>query len=155
MIEVVLNAYSANKATKEYFEFFINPDVDKLYERFSREISKEILRGKHNRSTARISRIRKSIKDFESFNPGAERVRDLRLQTVGMLVEAEKTKTYTDTLIRGTLKLLNDTILYADKHLIFDSSMHDIDIIVAEHSDRSRHFRAFLKRNLELPDSKL
>lgn len=151
IIDVVLTAYSSNKTIKEYFDFFTVPDVEKLYERFTRELTKEITRGKYRQSTARISRIRKSIKNFESFNPGVERVRDLRLFAINMLVEQEKIKNYTDTLINGTLKLLNDAIAYADKNLIFDSTMEQVDRIIAETSDRSRHFRAFLRRNIELP----
>ncbi|MDE6367743.1 MAG: hypothetical protein K2K94_00725 [Muribaculaceae bacterium] len=87
IVDVVLTAYSSNKAIKDYFDFFTVPDVEKLYERFVRELTKEIMRGKYHQSTARISRIKKSIKNFESFNPGVERVRDLRLLAVDMLVE--------------------------------------------------------------------
>lgn len=152
IIDVVLTAYSSNKSIKDYFDFFAMPDVEKLYEKFMRELTKEIIRGKYRNSTARISRIRKSIKDFESFNPGVERVRDLRLAAINMLIEQEKTKNFSDTLIHGTLKLLNDTIAYADRNLIFDSTMHKIDECVRESNDRSRHFRAYLKRFMELPE---
>lgn len=151
IIDVVLTAYSSNKTIKEYFDFFVAPDVEKLYERFTRELTKEIIRGKYHQSTARISRIKKSIKNFESFSPGVERVRDLRLFAVSMLVEQEKIKNYSDTLINGTLKLLNEAIAYADKNLIFDSTMQQVDRIIAETSDRSRYFRTFLRRNIELP----
>ena len=30
--QMVLDAYAARKETKEYFEFFLNPDVEKLTE---------------------------------------------------------------------------------------------------------------------------
>lgn len=152
IIEVILTAYSSNKSIKDYFDFFAMPDVDKLYDKFMRELTKEIGRGKYRHSTARISRIRKSIKDFESFNPGIERVRDLRIAAINMLVEQERIKNFSDTLINGTLKLLNDTIAYADRNLIFDSTMREIEKCVAESNDRSHHFRAFLKRNMELPE---
>lgn len=152
IIDVLLTAYSSNKAIKDYFDFFADPDVDKLYERHQKELTKEILRGKYRQSTARISRLKKTIKNFESFNPGAERIRDLRLWTVSALIEQEKYKDYSDTLINGTLKLLNDTIVYADRNLIFDSTMTIVNQLVKETSDRSRHFRAFLRRNLTLPE---
>lgn len=151
IIEVVLTAYSSNKAIKDYFDFFAVPDIDKLTERFTRELTKEIIRGKYHQSTARISRIRKALKDFESFNPGAERVRDLRLKTIGMLIQRESERNYSDTLIRGTLKLLNDTIVYADRNLIFDSTMKMIDDLIKETGGRSRYFKAFLRRNMEMP----
>lgn len=153
IIDVVLTAYSSNKAIKEYFDFFCDPDVEKLYEKHSRELFKEITRGKYNQSTARISRIKKTIKNFESFNPGPEKARDLRLLAVEMLVAQETHRNYSDTLINGTSKLLNDTIAYADKNLIFDSTMTRVEKIIKETSDRSRYFRAYLKRNIELPDA--
>lgn len=153
IIDVVLTAYSAKKSIKDYFDFFAMPDVDKLYDKFMRELVKEISRGKYHQSTARISRIRNTIKDFESYNPGAERVRDLRMAAINMLIDQERVKNFSDTLINGTLKLLNDTIAYADRNLIFDSTMRMVDECVKESNDRSRHFRAYLKRNMELPES--
>ena len=152
IIDVVLTAYSSNKAIKDYFDFFATPDVDKLYDKHMRDLTKEISRGKYHQSTARISRIRKTLKDFESFNPGTERVRDLRLAAIEMLIEHESIKNYSDTLINGTLRLLNDTIAYADRNLIFDSTMQSVDRILEERNDRSRHFRSFLRRNLEMPE---
>lgn len=152
IIEVLLTAYSSNKAIKDYFDFFVDPDIEKLYERHQRELAKEIMRSKYHKSTARISRLKKTIKNFESYNPGPERIRNLRLWTISALVEQEKTKEYSDTLINGTLKLLNDTIIYADRNLIFDSTMALVDKLTKETDDRSRYFRAFLRRNLILPE---
>lgn len=151
IVDVVLTAYASNKDIKEYFEFFLNPDVDKLYERFMKEIAKEIGRSKYHQSTARISRIKKTIKHFESFNPGVETVRDLRLATVEMLIVGELVNNYSDTLIKGTARLLNDTISYADKNLIFDSTIKQVDRIIAETQDRTRYFREYLKHHIELP----
>ena len=152
IIDVLLTAYASNKAIKDYFDFFADPDIDRLYDRFVREMTKEMARGKYHQSTARISRIRKSIKDFEAFNPGPERVRDLRLQAVRMLIERESERNFSDTLINGTLKLLNDTIAYADRNLIFAGTMTEVDVIIRETSDRSKHFRAYLRRNIQLPN---
>ncbi len=153
IIDVVLTAYSSNKAVKDYFDFFADPDVDRLFDRFMREITKEISRGKYHQSTARISRIRKSIKDFESFNPGVEKVRDMRIKAIEMLIEQEKLKNYSDTLINGTLKLLNDTIAYADRNLIFDTTMTMIDRLICDTKDKSRYFRAFLKNHIDMPQN--
>ena len=144
IIDVLLTAYASNKAIKDYFDFFADPDIDRLYDRFVREMTKEIARGKYHQSTA--------IKDFEAFNPGPERVRDLRLQAVRMLIERESERNFSDTLINGTLKLLNDTIAYADRNLIFAGTMTEVDVIIRETSDRSKHFRAYLRRNIQLPN---
>lgn len=152
LIEVILNAYSSNKSVKDYFDFFSDPDVDKLYERHIRILYKEITRSKYHNSTARISRIKKTIKDFESYNPGAEHVRDLRLWTINALIEQKKHVEYSETLINGTLRLINDTINYADSNLIFDTTIAAIDNILKEPADRTKHLIAYLRDNLTLPD---
>ena len=45
IIEVVARAYSARKEFRDYFEFFLNPDADKLYEKYRDAILREIGRG--------------------------------------------------------------------------------------------------------------
>ena len=72
IIQIVLDAYAARKEVREYFDFFIDPDVDKLMEKTIARIDKELMRGKHGRSTSRITLVRRAIKDFASFDPGAE-----------------------------------------------------------------------------------
>ena len=41
IIDVVLTAYSSNKSIKDYFDFFAMPDVEKLYEKFMRELTRK------------------------------------------------------------------------------------------------------------------
>ena len=151
LIDVILTAYSSSKPIKEYFDFFADPDIDRLCDRHKAEITKEILRGKYRKSTARISRLRSTLRHFESFNPGPERVRDLRLWTIAALIDQEMHKEYSDTLINGTLRLLNDTILYSDRNLIFDTTISAVNDLLKERNDRSRYFRKFLRNHLQLP----
>ena len=155
LTEVILTAYSANKTIKEYFDFFVTPDVDKLYEKHRTAITKEILRGKYHQSTARISHIRKFIKDFTSFGPGPEKVCELRLFAIEMLILQELNKNYSDTLINGTVNLVTDTLAYADRNLMFDTVMKRIDQLIAPTNDRSKHFRGYIRRFMELPAARL
>ena len=60
-------------------------------------------------------------------------------------------KEYSDTLINGTLRLLNDTILYSDRNLIFDTTISAVNDLLKERNDRSRYFRKFLRNHLQLP----
>ena len=39
--QMILDAYAARKEIKEYFDFFLNPDVDKLIEKYKVAASKE------------------------------------------------------------------------------------------------------------------
>lgn len=64
LVEVILNAYSSSKEAKEYFEFFLNPDLEALMQKKVDIIAKELNRAKYGYSKARISFIRKAISDF-------------------------------------------------------------------------------------------
>ena len=77
----------------------------------------------------------------------------MRIKAIEMLIEQEKLKNYSDTLINGTLKLLNDTIAYADRNLIFDTTITMIDRLICETKDKSRYFRAFLKNHIDMPQN--
>ncbi len=148
LVDVIMTAYSANKTIKEYFDFFTTPDVDKLYEKYKSILTKEISRGKYHQSTARISRIKSAIKDFTSFNPGPEKVCELRLSAINLLIEHEKIKNYSQTLINGTVNLVKDTIAYADRNLMFDTVIGQIDRLTAPTTDRSRYFRKYIRENI-------
>lgn len=151
LIEVIMTAYSSNKAIKDYFDFFAEPDIDKLFEKHRTALGKEITRSKRRQSTARISRIKKTIKDFESFNPGAELSISLRLFAVESLIDQESVKTYSETLIKGTLKLLNDTLAFADRKLLFDGTIEAVDKLLSEEHTLSISFRRFLRNNIDHP----
>ncbi len=61
IIEVVLDIYSSRKDAKEYFDFFLNPDVEKLLDRYRNLAVKEFSRNKRRWSKARITVIKRKI----------------------------------------------------------------------------------------------
>lgn len=86
--QIILDAYDARPETKEYFEFFLNPDVEKLMEKFVKAFSKELNRMGWSTSKARVSVLKRIIKDFESLDPGPDAVMDMlfrALQLMSML----------------------------------------------------------------------
>ena len=131
LMQVILDAYSARKETRDYFEFFLNPDIEKLKEKTIAKIDKELRRGKYGRSTSRITVVRRAIKDFASFDPGDEYVRDIMLETLRRILDIEKYVYFKDTFEKGTHKLVDDIIAYADSHALMDSTLrklHDFSI---------------------------
>ena len=42
LIELILEVYAARKDAKEYFEFFLNPDVGKLLDKYELAVSKNL-----------------------------------------------------------------------------------------------------------------
>lgn len=116
LIEVILSAYSASAETKEYFEFFLNPDVKALTERIKEAIIKELRRTKYgNRSKARISVIRKNIKKYSTFEPGIIYVLSLYQFAICEAIDRERVLYFPPTLYNGISKLVTEMLKYADR----------------------------------------
>ena len=115
LVEVILNAYSASKEAKDYFEFFLNPDADALLDKKIDMIAKELTRSKRGYSKARISVIRSAIKDFGAYGVGDEYVYKLMYRTIRMIVGMERYYYYPDALNNGVLKLATEYMVLANK----------------------------------------
>lgn len=120
IIEIVMEMYSSRKDAKEYFEFFLNPDVDKLSDRYRERIAKEFMRSRRNCLKARISVIKRCIKEFASFNPGADYVVDLMLFTIENGIRTISIFRNTEKIEQSMLTVINDACVYADKQLVFN-----------------------------------
>ncbi len=115
LIQVIMDLYSARKEARDYLEFFINPDINARMENAKVAINKELSRGKRE-SRARISHIRKVIKDMTSLQADAEYVAELMVYTIEAAYRTSKGTRYRSTLINGLERLMNDTVLYLDRH---------------------------------------
>lgn len=84
LIEVILTLYTARKDAKEYFEFFLDPDVNALKIKVAEMIMKEFSRQKRGYAKFRIAQIKSYIKYFESFGVEAESVLNLMVLATEM-----------------------------------------------------------------------
>lgn len=87
---IILDAYDARTEFKDYFEFFLNPDVDRLLEKYRTKIVKEVYRTKWGKSKARVSVLKKAVKEFIGYRPGPEAVLDMLFLTLHLLGTAER-----------------------------------------------------------------
>lgn len=130
LIQLILDAYSARKETKEYLEFFLNPDIDRLFDKYSFAIHKELRRVKRGHyCKARISFIKRQIKEFSSFQPGYEAEIKLLLDTIKFAIECESQSYFSDTLITGIGSLVTMLLDIANTNLVADSileKLHDL-----------------------------
>lgn len=110
---IILNAYGSSDDAKEYFEFFVNPDVDKLFEKCAGVIHKEFTRSKWGTSKARISLIRKQIKKFRNFDPGAEHVLRFMFHVVAYAAAVETMVDFNATLRNGIFGIVYEGFKYA------------------------------------------
>lgn len=120
IIQVVLDAYAARKETKAYFDFFLNPDVDRLADKYKMKIAREFGRTKRRMSKARISVINGAVKEFASYSPGAEHVIDLTLYVISFALMTEDAVKFSDTLYNGIAKMTLSLLGYGEEHLLAD-----------------------------------
>ena len=149
LIEIILNAYSASKDTKEYFEFYLNPDIKALEEKYRALIIKEFKRTKYgHRSKARISFIRNCIKKFESFDPGPEYVMELYLFVIGQALLYERVVYFNPTLFKGFAQMVNSALKYADSEHSFSSFIEQLNQTISK-SEGSRYFTNLLTETIQ------
>ena len=150
LIQLILDLYANRKEAKEYFNFFLNPDVDKLYEKHSKAIEKELSRYKRYKCTARISHIRSTIKAFASYSPGPEVVVNLMVYTVKAAITIEIRRDFTRTLASGIGKICKDCLAYADANGVY-SHAHKMLELALNGKCGFLLFVNFLRESVEWP----
>ena len=136
LLEVILNVYSSSKEAKEYLEFFLNPDADALRQKKIDILAKEINRSKRGYSKARISVIRRIIKDFAAFGIGPDQLFQLQRDTVRMLIGMERFYIYPATLTTGTAHLAADMLVTANSAGMLQTALDAIDEIFKQEFGR-------------------
>lgn len=148
VISLVLDLYSARKEAKAWLDFFVEPDLPSLYEKYRSEIEKELSRGKYSKCTARFSRVRKSIKEFESYGVEAESILELMLYALGYGLVVERRRYVAKTFITGMTKLASDILTFADKNAIFTTAHQKLSVIL-DGSVGTRSFINYIRKNLD------
>jgi hypothetical protein len=83
IIEQVLDLYDSRKPAKEYFEYFLDPNEKKAFEKYKAIIVNEFYpTGKTRGTKCRFSVAKKAIADFRSLNPAPELLGDLMVTLV-------------------------------------------------------------------------
>ncbi len=145
LIELILEVYAARKDAKEYFEFFLNPDVGKLLDKYELAVSKELNRTKRGGyGKARISFIKKQIKEFASFQPGFESEIELMFYTISYALAAESHLHFPDTLMRGVVSIMKGLVDVANANYVADKTLTRLGSLLADSKAGSRYFRRYL-----------
>lgn len=148
IIEVVLDAYDARKETKEYFEFFLNPDVEKLTLKFNEAVAKEFRRSKWGYSKARASHLKKLLKEIAGYKLDAKVYVNAMLIMLQHAMICERfyhIGTPVENMMSG---LVADTIKYSDRNLIADYAMIQLNRILTDKYGLPRRL-AQLRRVIE------
>lgn len=148
LTQLVLDLYAARKETREYLEFFINPDVDKLIDKYHTAINRELMRGSWRRSKARISVLKNLVKEFESFGVDAEHALDMRCYLLAQTMIVETVRDLPTSFEKAMPLYVYQTLAYADAHLFFDKGLQKIEAII-DHPQGSNYYKRLYREALD------
>lgn len=110
MAEMILELYDARAEAKDYLDFYTNPDIESRLEKARVAIAREASRQSRGRNRARVTRLRKLIKDITSLNPGGEAVAEVMVCAVKEMCLAANSQIIDPTHQRGFARLLKDCV---------------------------------------------
>lgn len=148
LMEMILNLYSARKEAKEYFDFFLNPDCEKLLEKHRDAIKKEAMRAKRGQAKFRITAIKRIIKSFESYDPGAEYVLRMMLTALSYIMVYSIIYYYTDAQDNSVVNMAKDILAYGDKHELLDKAVRGINDILNNERGSATYLRQMVREEL-------
>lgn len=88
--EVILDAYDAAPEIKQYFEYFLNPDENKLMNDFVEFVCKEFNRVKRHNCKARVSAVKRELKKLQGFGVSYVRYTNAFLNVIMQIGIADK-----------------------------------------------------------------
>lgn len=148
LTELILEAYSSRREIRDYFEYFLDPQPLRLVEKAGEAIAKELNRSSRGHSKARITRIRAEIKNVADYRPGADYVIRLIADTLRLIAGAESWYRFPQSLYRGTARIINDLMSFAQANECLGEAITAVDTLLAAEPGR-RAFRTFIRNSVE------
>lgn len=119
LIELIADLYKAkNISAREYLEFMIRPDEDKLYRRSLETIAREASRIKRGYGRFRGTKIKLELHRFDAFGTSSELRIELRVATLRFLCSVSREYTFGNPQCNFVKWLLSDTMTLADRNLL-------------------------------------
>lgn len=143
--ELILELYSSRKDIKNFLEYYVNPNVEALLDRYYKAVNKELSRSKRGYSKARVSKIKAAFHDMESYLPGTDVVLEAMLATIRMMIACERMYDFSETLVNGTVWFMNQYLKLANKELMLDTSLAKLVQMLDDESLGHRYFRRRLR----------
>lgn len=142
--QVIVDAYGSSREAHDYFEFFLNPDVDKLREKTLAAVARELGRVKWGHLKARVTNIKKSVRQFAGMNPGDEAVAALMAEVIGMFGRAERHAAISPTHERYVARLTEELLDFCDEAQMAGYAVGAIASLLQDER-LTTHFRRLVK----------
>lgn len=130
--EIILAAYDSSPKAKEYFEFFLNPDADVLLDKRLEVLIKEVSRTKWGECKARISHMRRELKEFAGFGVGIEKYAQLLYYAFRLLLGQSQYYNFPEPLRNGMLAFASEYVTLAAKNGFLESGMKNMNAALHE-----------------------
>ena len=128
LVELICDAYDAKGVTaKEYFEYYLNPDEQRLYGKSVEGIVKCMSRVKRRRAAFRISKVKELIARMDAFKVDPALVARAMIIAVGEAVDVSCGYTFTEAQNSGVVRFFNAMLVYADTHGLLATLLPDIE----------------------------
>ena len=124
--EIILKVYDFSPEAKNYFEFFLNPDVDALLEKFVDLQAKEIMRGKYGECNACITVLKKNVRQFAAYGVGAEYHSRFVYYTFRMMLGQSQHTHFKDTLRKGISFMASQYVQIAAANGFVEEALNNI-----------------------------
>lgn len=147
---IIFDMYDALKDARTYLEFFIKPDIEALYEKYCKQIDKELSRTKRRECTARITKIRAAIKEFAAFDVGAEWQIKIMLYSLEQFVTQTSFKIMPVVITHGFTKMAITIMDMADKNGLFSTTLKSMETLLDGHIGYIGIVN-YIRRNLSWP----
>lgn len=150
LIDIILSAYDARKETKEYFEFFLNPDVTAMMSKCEDVIIKECNKSRRGGyAKFRISAIKRLLKDFQGLNPGVEYVLKMMLIAIHHMVWMTARLYISDKQYDSIIKYISDTLTYADRNSLYQPAVTTLLELANREQFQGRYIRHAIITTIE------
>ncbi|MCM1505413.1 MAG: DUF6155 family protein [Muribaculum sp.] len=120
---LIIEAYESRKEIKEYFEYFLNPDIEKLNERFRKALDKEAFRSKRGYSKTRITELKRMIKNYAGFQPGFDQEINFMILVVNICMLSEISYYWSESQMAYLEKLVDEILDLADRNMIIEKTI--------------------------------
>ncbi len=141
--QMLLDAYDASPVMKEYFDFFLNPDVEAKLDKARKLVIKELNRTHWGTSNARVTVFKKIIKDFAGLKPGAEAELDMMMLVLRLVAGADRYLNLKPTHERFIATLAQNILKWADKNQMTAEAVGHLTALT-QSSELRPHMRNFI-----------
>lgn len=148
LVSLVLNLYKAKLESKDYLDFFLNPDIDKRLKKAQASIDKAVYRSRRGVVKPKITQVKNAVNSISALDPGDEYVVDIMIYAFIQYCSAGMWGRMNDATIKSIMKHLTDTIVFADKCGLSDKALPLLQNAIDQLKTDYMYRRDF-KRNME------